>query len=714
MGIELELQNFVTKIDQDYLIGLSNKGTVKRAEKDLENITPVFTVTEDDICMEISDIQCHFVMPVENFTCSCPSRNICRHLVSGLLYLMKHPDVLGNREEIEKLNEEKLIEPLPEQASEREEKEKKKEKQKQEDITKNRSKKIQQEDSNDKDEVLNEIRNISLEQLKKAVGKRKFEAFLYQAGQGYQPQIRKTSIYTIQFQEDEITVKLLSPISSSSCTCHKKTLCAHKALAILYLQLQEGILSLDKIKEETKEEYQEDIEGRKIAGQKIKDLLTAFVKTGMSRQGENFTDSCYQMALFCHNCRLPVQEREFRSFGEEFRRYQKHSSEFQMEKFVYRLHRFYEYGQILLEGNAEKVQEIAGEFKASYYDQKSLVLYGVGQQPFLSESGYEGITTWFLSVPTMKWYSFTRSMPRFYDGAERRKRHLEKEAAPWNLGCATEMLAGLELLLENPKVSQDDRLSSSESTKGYIIQAHEIFDYDLPDYYRDFKIMVEQALFAERRLVFVEASRADAQEYDTIRQCYRRTLYDEKGRSLKVELKYSAVNKKNIEILEYYGKKEECPIYFGKLYVQDGALKLEPIEVFQGRLAQYQPKAEKKEVTTPFELCMEMKVLLSEAEQALEYMILSGFSGFYQTMEEMMKEQGKKLSEAGLTKAGAAFEKLTKLAKEQRDQVGKKYDLVFEQWNQCYQWLIRCKKRLEREMVLSRLTQEEAQKERGI
>ena len=63
------LYETIKNIDDDYLIGLSNKGTVKRAYKDLEgmNVEPV--MSEDRILFDFDGTQCEIKMPLSESTC---------------------------------------------------------------------------------------------------------------------------------------------------------------------------------------------------------------------------------------------------------------------------------------------------------------------------------------------------------------------------------------------------------------------------------------------------------------------------------------------------------------------------------------------------------------------------------------------------------------------------------------------------------------------
>ena len=76
------LKEMLKHADDDYLTGLCNKGTVKRAYKDLGQETPAAKWQETEAEVALKEETCVIRMPLGESTCSCPSRSICRHIVS--------------------------------------------------------------------------------------------------------------------------------------------------------------------------------------------------------------------------------------------------------------------------------------------------------------------------------------------------------------------------------------------------------------------------------------------------------------------------------------------------------------------------------------------------------------------------------------------------------------------------------------------------------
>ena len=84
-----KLRQFLETVDEEYLIGLSNKGIVKRSYKDLENTTVEITEEGEEIRGVCGDAQVVLKLPLTNSTCSCPSTSICKHVIMTLLTAQK-------------------------------------------------------------------------------------------------------------------------------------------------------------------------------------------------------------------------------------------------------------------------------------------------------------------------------------------------------------------------------------------------------------------------------------------------------------------------------------------------------------------------------------------------------------------------------------------------------------------------------------------------
>ena len=77
----------LTDVDDDYLIGISNKGIVKRAYKDKEESAAEVQRLEDEAVVKVGEETVTVRFPLGESKCTCPSRSICRHVVQAILTL---------------------------------------------------------------------------------------------------------------------------------------------------------------------------------------------------------------------------------------------------------------------------------------------------------------------------------------------------------------------------------------------------------------------------------------------------------------------------------------------------------------------------------------------------------------------------------------------------------------------------------------------------
>lgn len=83
------IKNIGNTTEED-LISISNKGIVKRAYKDLEQEYVCLVAERDkEVVLKVGNESCTIKEKLENSSCTCPSRTICRHVVTGILWLIK-------------------------------------------------------------------------------------------------------------------------------------------------------------------------------------------------------------------------------------------------------------------------------------------------------------------------------------------------------------------------------------------------------------------------------------------------------------------------------------------------------------------------------------------------------------------------------------------------------------------------------------------------
>ncbi len=578
-------------IDDDYLVGISNKGIVKRAYKDKEEIPAEISALGDEATVKIGTETVTVCLPLGESKCTCPSRSICRHVVQAILVLKENcpvgqMDTVGQK-----------AENLPPEETEGTQ-------DKDEKITQNVLQ-IQESDLGEEvwkkadpgtshvkgrsEEVWKEIKEYPLEKLKKVLGNRHFQTFVNQAATGVRPVIQDTSVITVQLPEPGITVKLLAPLEYSTCTCHKKELCRHKAAALLWCQLEAGVLTTEELLKEGMETSAYDMEQVREAAGQMRDFLEELLATGLSRVSPDVLDYLERLAIMGHNAGLARFEGYFRALADSYDRYLKRKATFRTKDLMEQITRLYrQVNGLLLAKEVHEVAELAGEFRADYLPVGNLDLIGIGVEQYKSQTGYEGETIYFLEETTSKWYTYTNAKPVFYEGAKRRagreKSSFLQGPAPWGLGISLEKLLKVRIHLVGAKCDERNRISSSQETRGEItgdqgLQASDIKSW----YYRDFGLLFQKQIGKQVKateLVFVQPDSCAKAEFSQTGQQLTLPLYDRAGRELLVEVTYAKEEASTIRYLERISEKN-LPCFLGKVSLRDGRLRMYPVDLLE-------------------------------------------------------------------------------------------------------------------------------------
>lgn len=575
----MDWKQSLADVDEDYLVGISNKGIVKRAYKDLEEAggsegaalaEPDWTAQE--LVVPAGSETVRIRLPLGESRCSCPSRSICRHVIMGIL-LAKQAAAGGEKTD--------AVKPGSEEAGA---------------------------DSTDTlgEQVWQEVLSQPRKPLFRALGSKGLRRLASIMEAGETPRVERSSVVKVQLPGQEITVKLLSPLSYSTCSCHKKELCSHKAEAILWCQYLEKQLTAEELTAELEQLPDLDLQELQDTAEQIRSCLEGLLEVGLARGGQEQAEELERLAILCHNAGLPGWEGDLRALADSYGKYLRRSAGLTMEKLAGQLQRlFHRTGQLevlvrtALNGAAEeaqgiigRIQALAGEFRSAYLPVGELELTGITAEHFVSDSGYEGDTVYFLEISTGTWYTYTSARPTFYEG-KKRGGYQEKTPAPWGVPLLLEGLADVQLRLRGAKCDAVGRLSSSQETRGEILGRSELTAEKLEGwYYREF-----DRLFAEQipppsppqkasagdghpRLVFVQAERFQQGKFNEITQMLELPIWDPAGRQVLVELPYSKREEASIRYLERLKKKQK-PCFLGRVYLQGNRICLYPVDLLE-------------------------------------------------------------------------------------------------------------------------------------
>lgn len=82
-----KIKKALIEANENSLVSLSNKGTYKRACKDIDGMMLISHEEQDSVIVEISGETVTVKTPFEECSCTCVSRTVCRHIIGAILLL---------------------------------------------------------------------------------------------------------------------------------------------------------------------------------------------------------------------------------------------------------------------------------------------------------------------------------------------------------------------------------------------------------------------------------------------------------------------------------------------------------------------------------------------------------------------------------------------------------------------------------------------------
>lgn len=703
------LKALIEKVDDDYLTGLSNKGTVKRAYKDLEQEAPVVLWREQEAEVRLKEESCIIRSPLQESGCSCPSRSICRHVLTAILWLKREQ---GGEEKGEE-REEAAGQTKGETGQAKEAAEQMKEAAGQ--------------------AVFEEILALPAKRLKSACGSKGYRQFLAHARTGDLPSIEESSIVTVTIPWEKAVVKLMTPFQYSACSCHSRELCSHKAQAVLACQMKKGLVTIKELEALQTEENPLDEKAIKKACDTILGQLGQQISEGLFRQSPEAAESLERLAVIAHRSGLPGLEGSLRAASSCYGQYFSRSASFRTEELLENLLSLYRRTKRLARsGQQEEIRLLAGNFRDAYEPAGKLHLVGMGERSFISKTGYEGEIYYFLETEQKKWYTWTDARPTIYETAKKtRPSGMKSAQAPWDLNCGRGQLQNLEFTLQNAMAAFGGRLSVSQKSKGEAVGIRDfgrediggMIVWDFERLLRELSDCGEQEFdgrgkesgkAGREKLTLAGAVRFEETVFDTVAQQFSWCVYDGRGRKLFIALRYTREEQTVIRMLERLEKRlrGQPPgeiVFFGSLYIDErGRLCLYPIEVFfdedfgSGRKEEPLTDGEEKDDGEVYssKILSVMKQYLEEATSCLLDVFASGFASVQEETLSELSELSKEGERLGLHQAGEALAEIGRLLQERRHRMDFLPEPVILETDRLFRYLRLCGEKLSRDMAL--------------
>ena len=496
------LKTQLSVIDDDYLIGLSNKGLVNRAMKEI--IDAEVTISLDDLALEATFADGTIVTikdNINNFSCSCPARSICKHVIMALMLAAK--DLSNNN--------------IPS------------------DINTGSQGLL-------KDKVCyDSLLEYTQEALIKKWSKRQYNNVLDKIANGQSVDINEDNKLMVFLKDDGITVSFLpgSSLDQALCSCKIKG-CTHPLSALLhYIHYKTGVLNF--IPAST------DFIGDMSVIPLVINLVEEIYQCGLFRLSSEYGAKCSQYATLCHGAGFASLERLLERSAKQLDLYQSKNADFNINNLVRDLGRIYAICDRINKNHDASI--VTERFKQQYRELPQIRIIGIGAYPWYAQSGFCGLTAVFYSPELSKFVTFSLSR-----NADSQKQAIElishfwKNNSIWDLHTNFANLSRGEWHLTTAKLSESSRLSSSKSTKGSNIRTRtsltgeDISKIVINDFTKLKELFCNDEGENGEIYAIIKPARIEDGHFDQITQEYKLPIYDKNDNCLQLTVPYSLLN----------------------------------------------------------------------------------------------------------------------------------------------------------------------------
>ncbi|MCL1993738.1 MAG: SWIM zinc finger family protein [Spirochaetes bacterium] len=517
------LKEQISIIDEDYLAGISNRGILKRAQKDLAESRISVSLSDNALEANFADGTVTKINDaLGNFQCTCPSRTICKHVIMALIQ--------ASRDSPAESPGEPSSENPPEAPAEA--------------------------------STFDYLLAYNQESLVKDFGKTSYNDVLFKLMAGATCEIEETSILGIKVMEGAFTVRFLpnTSIAESICSCKTKN-CRHRLEAIMhYIKYKTGKLDMELVKADS------DVSIDVIVP--VINFIEDIFRTGLVRLPAEYSEKCAQFAVLCHGAGFALFERLFETCGKELALYEQKSALFNRNALVRNLSRIYQMCREIQQGGNEKAAALAGKFRRQYMELPTLRILGMGAYPWYAKSGFCGVTAVFHAPELGQNFTFTFTRPVTSEAeAVAGIKQIWQSQSAWKLPLGLGLAAKGELSLTGAKISEDGRLSSSEGTSAFLVKPQTAIELGEIDtvVFDDFTAVknlflskdlhdgarTRQAGLARQAYAVLKIAGLADDDFNRVTQTYTINLIDKFENRMALSVKYSKINETAILNLEH-------------------------------------------------------------------------------------------------------------------------------------------------------------------
>ena len=563
------LREQLSIIDEAYLTGISNKGLVNRAQKDLAASGIRFNLSDTTLEATFTDgTSVTITGTLGNFKCSCPSRTICKHVIMTIINASENivagqGQAAGSDGSMDANRGQGSDGSMGTNCG-------------QVAATPAGSMDANREQAAMAAGRFDYLLEYKRDALVKEYGKSVFNDVLFKVMSGETCGIEESSILILKIMDGAFTVRFLPGVSASESVCSCKTKnCRHRLEAIMqYIKHKTGKLEFELVTTET--DVNIDIIPHVI------DFIETIFRIGLIRLPVEYAEKCAQFAVLCHGAGFAVFERLFETCSRELTLYEQKSASFNKNTLIRNLTRIYLLCSEIQKGGMEAAVKIAGKFKRQYMELPKLQVMGLGAYPWYAKSGFCGVTALFYTPDLRQTLTFTSSRPvESESDAIVGIMQTWRAKAAWNLPVSFAAISKAELSLTGAKISDNGRLSSSMNTSALMIKPmtsleesvleyKNVLDADELDNKKSGGVLLDdfskiKYLFSSdadnSRVVYAVLKISDIGEghFNKVTQTFTIQLTDKNGNKLPLTIRYSKINETAILNFEHIERKLIVP-----------------------------------------------------------------------------------------------------------------------------------------------------------
>jgi hypothetical protein len=445
----------------------------------------------------------------------------------------------------------------------------------------------------------------------------------------------------------------------------------------------------------------------------VRDLLEGMVTTGLAHPSARMLERLFTLSVSAVAVHLPRLGRLLRSLADEVSLLLTRDASADTTRFFELLCLTHALARALAAAGAQPPVTLAGQHRSQYDLAGDLRLAGVGAHPWVTASGFEGLTVLLWDEAGKRFLTWTASRP--VQGAGRFSiEQTYRTEAVWSGSGSPERFSRSHFTLRQAKVNPQGRLSGTESSTAIDVQPTDPGAIDFGERaFTNWLALLDYARslypvgLAEKnpldRLVVLRPVGWGERFFDEMQQRFCWPLPDDDGNVIPLTLPWAGVNESAIEFLE--AMKPERDRLTGvvvRLSFGNRGVLIEPLSLLsqgtpQGHcvlnpafdlrliasrqstlLEQLRKKygrdriattltAEDDEVIEPAfhqaeDVPASIQVRLSEAEQLLLRVAESGLGRLDDLLRERLKQLAADLERRGLAELGASLAELARSA----------------------------------------------------